>query len=101
MLGCGCAKQYITKVHKNELVYCLSHGKAIIVALELDNWNVACEECAFTKLNLGAAPLAAKGAAAKHGIRRRHRVRSYTDNGVVHYFEPSEGQLSLGGNPPF
>jgi hypothetical protein len=103
-LSCGCLPWFYSPVPAiGSCLTCRAHGTQLRV--NPLQYFVKCEDCRYSRKNLGSAPITADTVACKHGVSRRHRVKIWAETEhhevVTVKYVGTQNQLSLSDDPPF
>lgn len=112
LLTCGCQPWVQGALPEiGEAVLCIAHNHKRQYRVLNVHWRVRCEDCTYSRANLGCSKLTAEGLAARHALKQRHagphhRVRVWCEyKGVVtqeRMIGPeAPGQTSIDDLPPF
>lgn len=97
MLACGCERMFPSPIPPPGAdLLCTIHGATRRVSSI--SWQVKCEQCRYSRPNLGNSPLAAETVATAHALKRHHRVRVWRAIDQLAsetYWVPKHDQISL------
>lgn len=94
LLSCGHSREYPNKPKEGESVYCIRCNAAVKVQTVGNGWHIKCFDCSYGR-HFGNAPLSARVKAAAHSVRQHHKVKVYSDTGIVEIVGEQQGQQSL------